>query len=297
MNLDLVLPTIGFGLISASILALASVGFTLQFGVTNILNLAYAEVMTSSAFMAYWVNSHGVSIWIGMALAGVFGAGLSLLINKWLYRPFIRRGARLYALIIVSMGLALVIQNGVLAIVGPGFFTYDQPHGTAIEFAGMRFTVIQVVILLIAVVGMVAIHLLLKRTRVGKAMRATSADAALARCCGVPTSRVVDGAWLLSGALAGIAGVTLFMNTTSFSVTTSGNVLVVIIAAAILGGVGDAYGAMLGALIIGFATEFGALWLTSTYKLAVAFVILVLVLLLRPQGVRAAFAAAREVQA
>ncbi|MGA8924394.1 MAG: branched-chain amino acid ABC transporter permease, partial [Candidatus Dormiibacterota bacterium] len=280
-----------------SILALAAVGFTLQFGVTNILNLAFAEVMTSSAFVAYWLNSRGISIWICMVAAGIFGAIFSVLINRGLYRPFIRRGARLFALIIVSMGLALVIQNGVLAITGPGFFTYNQPQGLAFDIAGIRFSDTELAILLIAVTAMLCVHLLLTRTRLGKAMRACSADAALARCSGVPTSRVVDLAWLLSGALAGIAGVTLFMNTTAFSVTTRGDFFVVIIAAAILGGVGDAYGAMLGALIIGFATEFAALFLDSAYKTAVAFVILILVLLIRPQGVRAAFAAAREVQA
>jgi branched-subunit amino acid ABC-type transport system permease component len=295
--MSLILPTIGFSLISASILALAAVGFTLQFGVTNILNLAFAEVMTSSAFVAYWLNSHGASIWICMVIAGVFGAFFSVLINRGLYRPFIRRGARLFALIIVSMGLALVIQNGVLAITGPGFFTYSQPQGLAFDVAGIRFTYTELAILVIAAMAMLGVHLLLTRTRLGKAMRACSADAALARCSGVPTTRVVDLAWLLSGALAGIAGVTLFMNTTAFSVSTSGDFFVVIIAAAILGGVGDAYGAMLGALIIGFATEFAALVLDSAYKTAVAFVILILVLLTRPQGVRAAFAAAREVQA
>ncbi len=295
--MSLVLPTIGFSLITASILALAAVGFTLQFGVTNILNLAFAEVMTSSAFVAYWLNSRGLSIWLCMIAAGVSGSVLSLAINRGLYRPFIRRGARLFALIIVSMGLALVIQNGVLAVAGPGFFTYNQPQGLAFDVAGVRFTYTELAILLIAVVAMLAVHLLLTRTRLGKAMRACSADASLARCSGVPTTRVVDIAWLLSGALAGIAGVTLFMNTTAFSVTTSGDFLVVIIAAAILGGVGDAYGAMLGALIIAFATEFAALVLDSAYKTAVAFVILVVVLLTRPQGVRAAFAAAREVQA
>jgi branched-chain amino acid transport system permease protein/neutral amino acid transport system permease protein len=294
--MSLILPTIGFSLISASILALASVGFTLQFGVTNILNLAFAEVMMSSAFVAYWVNSRGISIWIGMAVAGVFGAIFSLLINRFLYRPFIRRGAKLFALIIVSIGLALIIQNGVLAITGPGFFTYNQPQGLAFDVAGIRFTYTELAILLIALLAMVGVHVLLTRTRLGKAMRACSADSSLARCSGVPTTRIVDIAWLLSGALAGIAGVTLFMNTSAFSVTTSGNFLVVIIAAAILGGVGDAYGAMLGALIIGFATEFSALLLNSSYKTAIAFVLLVVVLLTRPQGVRAAFASAREVQ-
>jgi branched-subunit amino acid ABC-type transport system permease component len=294
--MSLILPTVGFSLISASILALASVGFTLQFGVTNILNLAFAEVMTSSAFVAYWVNSKGVSIWIGMAVAGVFGAIFSLLINRCLYRPFIRRGAKLFALIIVSIGLALIIQNGVLAITGPGFFTYDQPQGLAFDVAGIRFTYTELAIMLIAILAMSGVHVLLTRTRLGKAMRACSADSSLARCSGVPTTRIVDIAWLLSGALAGVAGVTLFMNTSTFSVTTSGSFFVVIIAAAILGGVGDAYGAMLGALIIGFATEFSALVLNSSYKTATAFVLLVVVLLTRPQGVRAAFASTREVQ-
>jgi branched-chain amino acid transport system permease protein/neutral amino acid transport system permease protein len=144
---------------------------------------------------------------------------------------------------------------------------------------------------------MISVHVLLKYTKFGKAMRATSANPSLARACGIHTSVVIDGAWAVSGILCGIAGVTLFLNTTSFSATTTGDFLVVIVAAAVLGGIGEAYGAMLGALVIGLATEIAAIWINPSYKLGVAFVALVVVLLVRPQGIKAAFSAARQVQA
>jgi branched-chain amino acid transport system permease protein/neutral amino acid transport system permease protein len=185
----------------------------------------------------------------------------------------------------------------VLAISGPSFFSYrvGKPHN--FKVVGTHFTVQQLTIIAIAVVAMLGVHLLLTRTRLGKAMRATAADASLARASGVPTPRVVDAAWFLSGILCGVAGVTLFLNTVSFTASTSSDFLVVIIAATVLGGVGQAYGAMLGALVVGLATEVSAIWINPAYKTAVAFVVLSLVLLARPQGILASAMLDREVQA
>ena len=294
--MNLLVPAIGFGLVTASILSLAAVGFTLQFGVTNVLNLAYGEVMTASAFLAYLVNRNGVNIWLSMIAAALAGGVISVAINRGIYRPFIRKGTKLFGIVIVSLGLGLVIQNTVLAISGPNFFSYrvGKPHNFKVLNA--HFTVQQVAIIGIALVAMLGVHLLLKHTRLGKAMRATAADASLARASGVPTPRVIDAAWFLSGMLCGVAGVTLFLNTVSFTASTSGDFLVVIIAAAILGGVGQAHGAMIGAVVVGLATEVSAIWINPSYKTAVAFVVLSLVLLARPQGILASAMLEREVQ-
>ena len=226
--MNLLLPAIGFGVVTASILSLAAVGFTLQFGVTNVLNLAFSEVMTASAFIAYVVNRNGASIWVAMVVAAVAGGVMSVLINRGIYTPFIRKGTKLFGIVIVSLGLNLVIQNTVLAISGPSFFSYRVGTSRNFKVLNTHFNVQQLAIIGIAVVSMIAVHLLLKHTRLGKAMRATAADASLARASGVPTGRIVDMAWFLSGILCGVAGVTLFLNTVSFTASTSSDFLVVI---------------------------------------------------------------------
>ena len=290
-------PAVGFGLVTASILTLASVGFTMQFGVTNILNLAFGEVMAASGFVALLVNNTGMSIWVGMIVAAVFGAALSYALNRFVFIPFVRRGTRLFGMVIVTIAVGLIIENVILAIGGPIFFGYTVPQEPTYRVGPLILSTSQIVIMAIAVVSMLAIHAVLRYTKLGMAMRATATDSSLARGCGIRTERIVDVAWLISGAMCGIAGVTLFLNTTSFTSATGNSFLVVIVAAAILGGVGQPYGAMLGALVIGLTTELAAAFVNPSYKNVVAFVILVVVLLIRPQGILAEIATQREVAA
>jgi branched-subunit amino acid ABC-type transport system permease component len=294
---NVLVPAIGFGLITASILAIAAVGFTLQFSVTNILNLAYGDIMTACAFSAYIANHAGINIWLCLVIAAVFGAIFSMLLNRFVYFQFVRRGTRLFAMIIVTIAMSLIIQNVLLAIFRPTFFSYEAPAGPSYHFGPMVFTASQLAIIAIAVAAMLAIHLLMTRTKLGKAMRATATNPALARSCGVATDRVIDAAWLLSGALCGIAGVVLVLNTATFSETTGAGFLVPIIAAAVLGGVGQPYGAMLGALTIGVASEVAASVINPSYKELIAFAILIVVLLVRPQGILSEVATAKEVAA
>jgi branched-subunit amino acid ABC-type transport system permease component len=295
--MHVLIPSIGFGLVTASILALAAVGFTMQFGVTNILNLAYGEVMGATGFIALLLNERGVSIWICLLIGAVFGAGFSYLLNRLLLVSFIRRGTRLFGMVIVTMAVALIIENIVLAVAGPSFFSYTLPHQSNVHFLSMVFTGSQLVIIALAVVCMAAVHLVLRYTKLGIAMRATAAENSLARSCGIRTDRIVDVSWLMSGAMCGLAGVTLFINTTTFTSATANEFLVVIVAAAVLGGVGHAYGAMLGALVLGLATEISAAYIDPSYKNVIAFGILVVVLLFRPQGILAEIATQREVAA
>ena len=295
--LSQLVPAVGFGLITASILAIAAVGFTLQFSVTNILNLAYGDIMTASAFAAWLANHDGVNIWIALVVAAVFDAVFSMVLNRFVYFRFVRRGTRLFGMIIVTIAMSLIIQNVLLAVFRPTFYSYQASQGASYRFGGMVFTATQLAIIGVAVAAMLCVHLLSTRTRLGKAMRATATNPGLARSCGVATDRVIDAAWLLSGALCGIAGVVLVLNTATFSDVTGSNFLVPVIAAAILGGIGQPYGAMLGALTIGLVSELSASVISPSYKDVVAFAILILVLLVRPQGILSEVATAKEVAA
>jgi len=290
-------PAIGFGIVTASILAVAGVGFTLQFGVTNILNLAYGDIMTAAAFVAYLVTSAGLSVWLALVAGAVFGSVFSVLLNRCIYAPFVRRGTRLFGMIIVTIAISLMVQNGLLAIFGANFFSLKMPRPASVHIAGMAFTTVQLAIIAIAAVAMLLIHLLLRYTKLGKAMRATAADPDLARNCGIATDRVIDLAWAISGTLCGLAGVILVMNVTAFTDTTGSEFLIPIVAVAVLGGIGQPYGAMLGALVIGIASEVAAAVISPDYKNVVAFVILVIVLLVRPQGILSEIATRKEVAA
>ncbi|HJY56195.1 MAG TPA: branched-chain amino acid ABC transporter permease [Streptosporangiaceae bacterium] len=295
--MNTIVPAIGFGIVTASILAVAGVGFTLQFGVTNILNLAYGDIMTAAAFVAYLVTSAGLNVWLALVAGAAFGSVFSVLLNRCIYTPFVRRGTRLFGMIIVTIAVSLMVQNGLLAIFGASFFSLKMPHPSSVHIAGMVFTTVQLAIIAIAVVAMLLIHLLLRYTKLGKAMRATAADPDLARNCGIATDRVVDLAWAISGALCGLAGVILVMNVTAFTETTGSQFLIPIVAVAVLGGIGQPYGAMLGALVIGITSEVAAAIFNPEYKDVVAFVILVIVLLARPQGILSEVATRKEVAA
>ena len=287
--MSLLLPTIGFGIVTASILALAAVGFTLQFSVTGVVNFAYGDLMTFAAYIAWLVNE-GLhwNLWIGAAAGMIFLAVASVLVNRLLLQPFVRKRTDLFGLLIVTFAFGLIVQNALQAIFGPNFQSYVYPQSPSINGLGMTFTVNQLVIVALAIAAMFLVHALLRYTRVGKAMRAMADDPALARACGIKVARITDLAWFVSGALAGLAGFVLVLNTAAFSPATGAGFLLVIVAAAVLGGVGRPYGAMLGAIVVGLITEVSAIVLPPEDKSAAAFVILVLVLLIRPQGIIAA---------
>ena len=285
----------GFGLVSMSVIALAAVGFTMQFGITNMINLAYGEVMIASAYVAYYLNRAGISIWIGMIAGAVFGAVFSFLLNRIVYAPFQRKGTSQLGMVIVSLAVSLMIANLLLPIVGYYSTSYHQDPGGLIRLGGIALTASQILIMVIAVVVMLSIHGLLTYTRLGKAMRATAANPTLARNCGIQTQRVVDAVWLITGALCGLAGVVAALNADSFAIASGAGFLITALAAAVLGGAGQPYGAMIGAVIIGMVTELSAAQWSPEYKDVVAFGILVLVMVLRPQGLlakRGALAAA-----
>lgn len=284
--MSLFIASIGFGIVTASVLAIAAVGFTVQFGVTDVINLAYSSVMIASAYVAFLINQlgRGQSIWIAMVVAAGFGAVVSVVINKYLYAPFQRRGTSPTAVVIVSLGVLLIIEFTVQAVEGSANVSYTMSQGATLTFGGLILTVVQLVIIGLSLIFMVGLHLLLRYTRFGKAMRATAADRTLARNCGIRTDRVVTLACLLTGALCGMAGTVFVINTGSFGATSADLFLVMILAAVFLGGPGQPYGAMLGALVIGVATEVSAVFITADYKYVPAFVILLVVLAVRPRG-------------
>jgi len=270
--------------VTAAVLAIAAVGFTLQFGVTDVLNLAFGAVMILGAFLAYYVNSRGVSVWYGLVIAMAAGAVVSVVINSVVYTPFQRRGASPITMVIVSLGITLIIEFGVEAVAGGVPVSYTMGQGPTFQAGSFILTGVQVIIMAIAVVTMAGVHVLLRYTKLGKAMRATAANRTLARNCGIRTGRVITATWALTGALCGLAGTVFAIDATSFDSASTDIFLVLILAAVFLGGPGQPYGAMLGALVIGLATEVSAAFIPADYSYVVAFVALLIMLGVRPTG-------------
>lgn len=278
------LASLGFGLVTASVLAVAAVGFTLQFGVTDVLNLAYGAVMIAGAFVAYVINQLGLSVWVGLVVAVAACSAGSVLLNAGVYTPFQRRGASPITMVIVSLGMTLIIEFGVQAIAGGTSVSYTMSQGPSVGAGGLALSAVQLAVIGLSVLVMAGTHVLLRYTRLGKAMRATAANKTLARNCGIRTARVITTTWAVTGALCGLAGVVFAMDAGSFDATATDLFMVLILAATFLGGPGQAYGAMLGAVIIGLATEISAAYITPSYKYVIAFVALLVMLGVRPTG-------------
>ncbi len=284
--LHTLLLSFGFGIITASILAIAAVGLSLQFGITNYINFAYGDLLTFGVYTAFVVNQRlGLNIWIGLVCAVIATAILAWLINLLILRPFTNRGTSPIIMLVVTLGLSLILQNVILAIFSEQFQSYSMSTGNPLSIGPFLFTPLQLGIIGLAIVTMLAVHSLLRYTRLGKAMRAVSDSPELARVSGINTRLVVNAVWLLAGGLGGLSGVVLAFNVASFTPTVGFGFLFVIFAAVILGGIGSPYGAIAGALVVGIATEVSAAFINSEYKTAVALVILIIALLIRPQGI------------
>ncbi|GAC1342064.1 MAG: branched-chain amino acid ABC transporter permease [Ktedonobacteraceae bacterium] len=284
--LNTLLLSFGFGLITASILAIAAVGLSLQFGITDYINFAYGDLLTFGVYVAFVVNQRlGLNIWIGLVIAVIATAILAWLINLFILRPFIERGTSPIIMLVVTLGVSLILQNVILAIFSEQFQNYTMNTGSPLSIGPFLFTPLQLGIMGLAIVTMLAVHVLLRYTRLGKAMRAVSDSPELARVSGINTRLIVNAVWLLAGGLGGLSGVVLAFNVASFTPTVGFGFLFIIFAAVILGGIGRPYGAIAGALVVGIATEMSAAFISSEYKNAIALVILIVALLIRPQGI------------
>jgi branched-subunit amino acid ABC-type transport system permease component len=282
--MTLFLASFGFGLVTASVLAIAAVGFTLQFGVTDVLNLAYGAVMIAGAFLAYVLNQAGLNVWLGLVVAVIACSIGSVLLNVGVYAPFQRRGASPITMVIVSLGMTLIIEFGVQALAGGTSVSYTMSQGPSVTAGGLVLSTVQLVVIGLSLLVMAGTHVLLRYTKLGKAMRATAANKSLARNCGIRTARVITTTWAVTGGLCGLAGVVFAMDAGSFDATATDLFLILILAATFLGGPGQAYGAMLGAVVIGLATEVSAAYITPSYKYVIAFAALLVMLGVRPTG-------------
>ena len=279
--------------ITGSLYLISAVALTLVYGISRFPNFAHAEFMTLGAYMGYFaVEQLGLPFPAAFVAAFISSGLVGFLSYKGIFQPLAKRGATLVHLMIASLALGFIIRHSIGEIWGwaPLFFNIIWP---SFEVGPVRINAIWLWLILAAVAIAVTMHFILVRTKIGKAMRATSSNAELALSSGINTTRVLLITWFISGGLAGIAG--LFRAAeTRLSPLLGWDILLSTVAVTILGGIGSFYGAIIAAFIIGLAENVGVvilvqLGLSTEYRLAIPFVILILALILRPQGLAKLF--------
>jgi branched-subunit amino acid ABC-type transport system permease component len=277
--------SIGFGIITGGVLALAALGLSLLFRTVKFINFSYGDVLALGAYLAFFCNvTLGLDL-LPSALLGMFLTGLvGVIIHKVVVKP-LKEGVKAgpLTLLIATMGVAFMIRNLILIVWGPEPKMYNVATQEAMKIGPFLITPIQLAAILISVLIMVLIYLLLRYTQLGKMIRATSDNIDLARVRGIRTERVIVWTWLISSGLAGLAGVMLgLMGAVDHHMGIE--MLLVIFASVIMGGIGNPYGAVAGAMIIGVAMEVSSVFGLSEYKAALAYLLMGVILLLKPRG-------------
>jgi neutral amino acid transport system permease protein len=275
------------GIALGSIIALGAVGLTLTVGILRLSNFAHGDLMTVGAYIAWTLNQTQIpglnNIWISMLVGIIATIGIALLAEVILWKRMRRVRATATTLVIISIGLALFLRNGILLVWGSQSKRYNLPISEAIDFFGVKLEFYKLVVLGLALLAIAGLHFLLQNTKIGKAMRAVADDVDLARVTGIDVERVVLWTWIIAAGLTGLAGQMLGLVTVNRP--DMGWFLILPMFAAItLGGIGNPYGAIAGAFIIGIAQEVAVPIVGSQYKLAIALMLMVLTLLFRPQG-------------
>ena len=271
------------GVAVGSIIALAAVGLTLNYGILRLANFAHGDFMTLGAYLTLLANTSGINIWLSMLLGAIGTVAAMLISEKLIWSNMRSRRATSTTLIIISIGLALFLRNGIILIWGGSNKSYDIPTSPAKEILGIRIPQNQLIVMLLAVIVILALHYLLQNTKIGKAMRAVADNLDLARVSGIDVDRVVLWTWAIAGSLTALGG-SMYGLITAVRPNMGWFLILPMFAATILGGIGNPYGAIAAALVIGVTQELSTPFLGSQYKQGVGLFIMILVLLIRPKG-------------
>jgi len=271
------------GIAVGSIIALAAVGLTLTYGILRLSNFAHGDFLTLGAYLTLLVNTFGINIWLSMVLAAVGTIAAMLLSEKLLWSRMRSIRATSTTLMIISIGLALFIRNGIIFMWGGSNKNYNVSVTPALDILGIKLPQNQLLVLFLAVFAILALHYLLQNTKIGKAMRAVADDQELARVSGINVDGVIFWTWVITGSLTSLGG-SMYGLITAVRPNMGWFLILPLFASVILGGIGNPYGAIAAAFIISIAQEVSTPWLGSQYKQGVALLLMILVLLIRPKG-------------
>jgi neutral amino acid transport system permease protein len=273
------------GLSLGSVYALGAVGLTLVYGILKLVNFAHGDFLTFGAYMAFLMNvTWGVPLLFAIFFAIAMTALLGVTFERVMWGPMRAKKAGLLQLLLMSIGLAFLIRYGVQYIWGTEIRSLDVNHVATVQFLGLRIGRTEFIAIVVGFAVLIATGLMLKYSLLGKQMRALADNLDLAETAGIDTSRVILYTWLFAGGLAGLAGV-LAGAVTDVRPELGFGLLLAIFAAVILGGIGDAFGALAGGIVLGLVIEWSTLVIEPRWKTAIGFAVLILALILRPQGI------------
>ena len=290
-------------LVRAAELSLLAIGLTMVFDILKFANFAHTDYAVLGAFFAYVFNRLlGINLFIAIILAAFVTGWVGILIDQTIFKRLRKMGAQPVTLMITSMGMAIALRNLMRLIWSSHTKTYAIPLQRPLEILGARITPLQIGIILTGLVSMVIFHLLLHRTTFGKALRAISDNSDLANACAIDSEKMIKRMWFLASAYGVIGGSMIAMEHLLYP-RLGFDIIIPVFCATILGGIGNPYGAMLGALTLAFAEntvlaldlgplinlgglfEVGSIQISTGYKPAISFMILIIVLLFKPTGI------------
>jgi len=274
------------GLVAGTYFALGAVGLALVFGVLRLVNFAHGDYLTFGAYTALLTQTFfRLPIVVAAAIAILATSLLAGIVEVAIWRPMRARRAGGLQLLLIAIGVAYVMRNGIQIAVGTEPRRLQVDVTSAVSFmGGIRLGSTELTVTLIGLVVLVLVAILLSASRLGKEMRALADNVSLAEVAGVDTGRVIIATWLVAGGLAGLAGVLVAAAVGVLTPQFGFQLLLSLFAATILGGIGNAYGALAGGILLGLAQEWSTLFIDPRWKLAVGFAVLILTLLIRPNG-------------
>jgi neutral amino acid transport system permease protein len=282
---DLAQSTV-YGLVAGSYFALGAIGLTLVYGILQLTNFAHGDLLTLGAYIAYAFSvSMGVPFIVAMAASILLVAAFAILTELVMFKPMRRKKAGTLQLILMTIGLAFVIRYTIQLFAGSAQKSLDVNVTDTISFLGLSIGQTQLIVVIVGLIVLTGVGLLLRFTSLGRQMRALADNFDLAETTGIDTNRIVIYTWALSGALAALAGVLVAASVGSFTPNTGFTLLLSLFAAVTLGGIGNAFGALAGGLVIGITQEWSTLVFDAEWKVAISFLVLIIVLIVRPQGI------------
>ncbi len=272
------------GLVIGSIIAITAIGLSMIYKTLHFVNFAHGDIVTFAAYIALFANtSSGMNLACAFLVAVLATILLGVFMEKVVWLPMRRKNATRTTLIIISIGFALVLRNAIMFVWGGDTKGYDIPVRRGFDLFGATITPNQVLVIVAAIILMLFLHYILSRTMIGKAMRALSDNIDLARISGIDVDRTILWTWVIGLGLAASGGV-LYGLVTAIRPSMGWFLLLPIFAAIVLGGIGNPYGTIAGGMIIGLSQELSTAVLPTEYKFAVSFVVMTVVLLIKPEG-------------
>jgi len=274
------------GLIAGAIYALVASGFSLIYSTCKFIHFAHGATIAFSAYFLYFLFAgSGLSFWPSVILAIIFGALLGWLMNKFIYKKLRKRKASNVILLIASFALLILLESLILMLFGADVKTIGYIKiAKGLEFLGAIITPLQIVIIVVSIILLILLWIFMKKTKIGKAMRAVADNKEVAEVVGISAEKIYSWSFIVGSAIAGIAGILVGLEQ-NLEPTMGTNLMIKGFTGAIIGGIGSVPGAVLGSFLLGIVENFGIWFLPSGYKDAIAFVILFIFLLFRHQGI------------